>query len=266
MAKALLGGLALLILLLLSGCVQNAQSPPQTTNTGQTKSIDCAKAVQNLECYNKIADEFKKNGTNLGNMEFEIIGERCGFSGLTKEDVEICSFFYPAYCNKIQPNDLEVRKKVTEAARQHAGMFSLDQVIDSYNWVKDNISYLNVPLDKAEPYAPATTLYVGSGDCKNQAVLIASMIEAMGGKSRILIVPDCQHAYAQYYVGDESVDTQKLADSIGERYPFLQGFVHTQKDNKETWLTLDPAGANYAGGLHPDCLKATKQYVITKCN
>jgi len=240
------------------------EAVPQIMQT-EIQSIDCATVVQNLSCYNEEISKLSRNRVNLGNMTFQIVGEKCGLGGMTEEDVGLCVFYYPLYCDNIQPDNLEVRKATAQATKNVPGSYSLDQVIATYAWVKENVQYLNVPLDKHEPFEPDETLYVGSGDCKNQAVLLASMVSSLSGNTRIVIVPECEHAYAQVYVGDTSTDIQKLAGSISEHYLFQQGYVYAQKDSKGTWLTLDPAGANYPGAVLPACQKATKQYVITKC-
>ncbi len=242
----------LVTLLVLSGCAsqepaQNFQINTQFGNVN--KVVDCGSVVS-IYASNQLPG-------NAGKYQFPL--------GITQEDVQICVSFYPHYCNKIQPLNIEVKKAVTQAAKKDAGSYSLNQIIDAYKWVKDNIIYLNVPLDQADPLNPQDTLYIGSGDCKNQAVVIASMVEAIKGSSRIVIMPECEHAFAQVYLGDSNYDVANLANIIGQTYPSLQGYVFAQKFFNETWLTLDPAGANYPGGVLSQCLDATTQYVITKC-
>ena len=185
--------------------------------------------------------------------------------GVTQDDIQNCLFYQQNYCNKIKSDNIEVLKAVSQATKNDAGAYSLDQVIDSYKWTKENIHYLNVPLDEMAPRNPEDTIAIGSGDCKNMAILLASFVESIGGASRIIIVPQCTHAFAQVYIGDSNVDTQKLAISVASRYPGIQTETFTQKQDGKTWMALDAAGANYAGAVLPECQAATKEYIVTKC-
>ena len=64
------------------------------------------------------------------------------------------------------------------------------------------------------PLSTSQTLYTSSGDCKNQAVLIASMVESIGGTAKVVADPSCDHAYALVYISNQSQDMQSIANTI----------------------------------------------------
>lgn len=136
-------------------------------------------------------------------------------------------YFEQIYCKKIDPYNMDVRMAASEAVRAHPGTYSIDQLLDIYDWVKSNINYLNVPISlPVTPYSPSETLTTKSGDCKNQAVLIASMIESIGGSARVVGQPSCQHAYTIVYFTNSSSDIQDYVDTIFYHYfPCKGGFI-----------------------------------------
>lgn len=153
-----------------------------------------------------------------------------GKIGISKSDVIFVSAysseenFNKIYCPKIDPYNIEVRKAASEAVRAHPGDYSIDQLLDIYDWIQSNVNYLNVPVDlPATPYSPPETLATKSGDCKNQAVLIASMIKSIGGDARVVIEPSCTHAYT--IVSFPNKSPEESIDKITNHYfPCRNGF------------------------------------------
>lgn len=182
-----------------------------------------------------------------------------------------CDYMYNEYCDKIVPEDLAVREAAAEAISGHPGAFSLNQLLDVYDWVHANVFYQNVPIDKWPPYPPNETLNTKSGDCKNQAVLIASMVEAIGGSARILYIPECKHAFSEVYLGADQ-DVNDLSDAVWAHYDVVEGTYPTwhiskNKDNQtENWFIFDTAGGYYPGNTIPDCMNASTVYYLLDCN
>ena len=169
------------------------------------------------------------------------------------------------YCDKISPYDLEVRKAAADATRNHPGSYSIDQLLDIYDWVKQNINYLNVPVEvPITPYPPNETLYTKSGDCKNQAVLIASMVKAIGGSSKVILDPSCNHAYAIVFADYTNQSMQPVADSISLHYN-QQLYIQWLTFGDENWLIFDPAGGNYPGNTLPECSGNRTIYEVNSC-
>jgi hypothetical protein len=174
------------------------------------------------------------------------------------------------YCDKFTPTDLEVRKAASDAISKHPGEFSVNQLLDIYDWVHENVFYQNVPVNLTyQPYYPNETLRTKSGDCKNQAVLIASMVEAIGGSARVLLIPGCQHAFAEVYLGN-GTDTNITADAVRAHYPKASGkivwwHVHNTSNTTENWFVFDTAGGEFPGQTIEDCFNASQTFVVYDC-
>jgi hypothetical protein len=171
--------------------------------------------------------------------------------------------YYGAFCDKINPYDLKVREASAEAIRGDSGSYNIDQLLDVYDWVKENIQYQSVPL-AGIPYPPSDTLATKSGDCKNQAVLIASMIEAIGGNARVIVDPLCVHAYTIVYFANTSQDMQHYLDTISSHYHKPLNFQWEVFDGGN-WMIFDPAGGNYPGDTLPECSGDRTIYSIDGC-
>ncbi len=84
-----------------------------------------------------------------------------------------------------------------------------------------------------------------SGDCEDHAILLASMIEAIGGATRIILIEN--HAFVSVYIGDES-HASKVIEAIKNYYDVELPFVRWV-DNGERWLILESTGGYYPGDL-----------------
>jgi Transglutaminase-like superfamily len=185
-------------------------------------------------------------------------------------DTPPCDSMFAGYCDKFDETDLAVRQAAADAISKDPGAFSINQLLDIYDWVHNNIFYQNVPLDMYPPYYPNQTLATRSGDCKNQAVLIASMVEAIGGSARVLIVPDCHHAFSEVYIGTD-INTDTISAAIYSHYNTHGSGVswHTSRNSEnqtDYWFIFDTAGGNYPGQTIPECLKSNQTFVLQDCN
>lgn len=171
--------------------------------------------------------------------------------------------YFSEYCDKINPYDLSVREAAAKAIHNHPGTYSIDQLLDIYDWVKSNIIYQNVAL-RGIPYSAQETLTTGSGDCKNQAVLIASMILAIGGNAKVVADPSCEHAYAIVKFGDVGEDVSSFNQAIINHYgPKVT--VESFKDDEGTWVIFDPAGGMYPGNTLSECTGERTVYELDSC-
>ena len=178
-----------------------------------------------------------------------------------------CDAYQEVYCDKFNPMDIDVREAAAEAISKHPGSYSANQILDIYDWVHQNIRYQNVPVNLTyEPYSPAETLRTKSGDCKNQAVLIASMIEAIGGSARVLIIPECQHAFAEVYIGGNSTKNRFVNVTFAHYSTAPEVHWHTSKNDTEIWFPLDTAGGSYPGNTIEDCWNVSQTFVLYNCN
>jgi len=172
--------------------------------------------------------------------------------------------YYGMYCDKINPYDLSVRQAAADAIRKHPGSYSTTQLFDIYDWVRGNIIYQNVALTEFPPYPPSETLLTKSGDCKNQAVLIASMIEAIGGTAKVVLDPTCKHAYTIVYLGPAENDISAFTYEIALRYGLDTSVTYFTGANG-LWVIFDPAGGNYPGNTLPECSGNRTVYYVTSC-
>ena len=185
-------------------------------------------------------------------------------------DTPPCDGMFAGYCDKFDETDLAVRQAAAQAISKHPGAFSINQLLDIYDWVHTNVFYQNVPLDMWPPYYPNQTLATKSGDCKNQAVLIASMVEAIGGSARIIIRPDCHHAFAEVYVGTD-INTDTINAAIYSHYNThgngISWSTYTNSKNQtDYWFIFDTAGGNYPGDTIPECFNASQTFVLQDCS
>ncbi|MFH1399453.1 MAG: transglutaminase domain-containing protein [Candidatus Woesearchaeota archaeon] len=171
--------------------------------------------------------------------------------------------YYSTFCDKINPYDLSVREAVTEAIKNDPGSYSVAQLFDIYDWVVDNIIYQNVPLSGI-PYPARETLVTKSGDCKNQAVLIASMIAAIGGTTKVVLDPSCQHAYTIVLFGKADGKLTGFSQTVAEHYG-ANVQVRYFSDDKGIWVIFDPAGGKYPGNTLPQCSGNRLVYYVTSC-
>jgi len=171
--------------------------------------------------------------------------------------------YFGSYCDKINPYDLSVRQAAADAIRNHPGAYSVDQLFDVYDWVRKNIMYQSVAL-AGIPYSPSQTLATRSGDCKNQAVLIASMIGAIGGTAKVVANVECEHSYAIVLFGSPDMDMTSFSQAVTNHYG-SNTRVTTQKNDKGVWVIFDPAGAIYPGSTLGACYGSKTVYEVTSC-
>ncbi|NYZ79086.1 transglutaminase domain-containing protein, partial [Candidatus Micrarchaeota archaeon] len=185
-----------------------------------------------------------------------------------KENYSPCKEFLTVYCDKFDSSDIIVREAASEAISNHPGEFSVNQLLDIYDWVHTNVFYQNVPVNLTyQPYYPNETIRVGSGDCKNQAVVIASMVGAIGGTARVLLIPGCSHAFAEVYLGN-GTDLNVTKNAVWAHYPQAAGQTvnwHYDNTSNETWFIFDTAGGNFPGQTIKECLNASQTFAIYDC-
>ncbi|MDO8554624.1 MAG: transglutaminase-like domain-containing protein [Candidatus Micrarchaeota archaeon] len=264
----------LFIGLLFAGCCGVVPDVPNDDNSKDT-TLRCTDGTAYGTCsYNQ--PQFCNLGylvndtVHCGCPEGQVVhGTTCGFPRPVKEMPRYNFTFYEntepylsAYCTKIDPYDLSVRKAAADAIRKDPGSYSFDQLFDIYDWVKENIIYQNVPL-AGIPYPSSETLITKSGDCKNQAVLIASMVNSIGGTSKVVADPACVHAYAIVYFGSTK-DLSSFTNAVTNHYGSDVSINYfTLEDG--IWVIFDPAGGSYPGDTLPACSGDRTAYFITSC-
>ncbi len=191
-----------------------------------------------------------------------------GWYGCNNLSASPCDLFQTIYCDKITPGDLAVREAAAAAISKHPGPYSVNQLLDIYDYVRANVPYQNVAVNLTwQPYPPSQTLATKSGDCKNQAVLIASMVEAIGGTSRVLLIPGCSHAFSEVYIGNVST-LEAFNQAVFSHYQYSPA-VNWHNSSGQIWFIMDTAGGQYPGQTIPECLNssdAPQTFVLNDCN
>jgi len=129
--------------------------------------------------------------------------------------------------------------------RSHGGGFNLAQACDLWENVYRTWTYVDDPRG-SEYFSPASrTIALGmKGDCDDFAIVVAAMIESVGGSSRIVTAQNGTggHAYPELYIGDNSTRFDAAAAYIRQRYHITDVGCHITEDADGTrhyWLNLD---------------------------
>ncbi|HNX48139.1 MAG TPA: hypothetical protein PLC39_04405 [Methanomassiliicoccales archaeon] len=148
------------------------------------------------------------------------------------------------YYNKVNGLiDLEVVSSMASDVRSAVpGNYSLLQVIEAYELISQSIDYAEDEDNHWQ--SPAETIALGSGDCEDHSLLMASLITVLGGNCRVNLIAG--HAFPSVYVGNDSV--------IGEVIETIQAYygnpvpVHYTVDDLGYWMIVDTNGLPYVGG------------------
>jgi transglutaminase-like putative cysteine protease len=147
----------------------------------------------------------------------------------------------------IDPMDQDVRNTAVNIAKNHEGMYNVYQVCEIFQFIKENISYVNDPRGNENYWsAPYQTVDVGAGDCEDQSVLFGALISAIGGTGRIYLTDS--HAFAGIYVGNSITTRDEILSAINSYYDADLRFAWLE-DELGYWLIIDTINAMHPGGL-----------------
>jgi hypothetical protein len=151
------------------------------------------------------------------------------------------------YYNRVNSriNFTAVEDVVGEIQAAYPGAYNSLQIAQAYEWVYSNIKYAE---DSDGDYWQSTTetLSLGEGDCEDHAILMASIIGALGGNARVNVISE--HAFPTVYVGNDSSYLVPLRTSLNSYYGTEFQICFLQ-DSLGFWLVVDTTGFPYAGGL-----------------
>jgi len=143
--------------------------------------------------------------------------------------------------------------------KSHSGDYSISQICDEWEYVYKRWTYVNDP-NGFEYWSPASrTINIGlKGDCDDFAILMASLTESIGGKSRIVLVSG--HAYPEVYIGDDDEKMHKITEYITKRYNCKTIHYHTENGSdgvSRYWLNLDWSAKHPGGPFDDEDMKIT---------
>lgn len=157
----------------------------------------------------------------------------------------------------LTPMDPITRNTAVKIAARKEGPFHVEQVAEIWGAVREPWKYVNDPEGREYFATASETIDNGYvGDCDDFAITLASMITAVGGKARIVLMdgPKGGHAYAEACVQGDPV---KVAAALTKHYKarFRRYIVGTRpteiayrsSEDCPMWLNLD-WNSNVPGG------------------
>ncbi|MEY4652041.1 MAG: hypothetical protein RI884_622 [Pseudomonadota bacterium] len=160
---------------------------------------------------------------------------------------------YRAYVDANSVRNIAVQV-VSPYAGAHGGeQEKMLQAAALFEYVKSRVNYVYDPItmqggqkkDVDFLAAPADTLQIGGGDCDDQALLMASLLSAVGLENRILFVDSPEngaHLLTQFAVDASlSDDVASILDSFyegNERVPDSRSYLPFVQDGR-VWLIAD---------------------------
>jgi hypothetical protein len=149
----------------------------------------------------------------------------------------------------LSPMDALTRNTAVKLAARNQGPFHVEQVAEIWAGVRQPWRYVNDP-DGREYFATATESIQNGyiGDCDDFAVTLASMVIAIGGQARVVLMdgPKGGHAYAEACVQGEPT---KVASTLMKHYKnkfrrYISGSIpktiaYRSSATCPIWLNLD---------------------------
>ncbi|MCQ2286557.1 MAG: GYF domain-containing protein [Bacteroidales bacterium] len=179
--------------------------------------------------------------------------KQCNITGKNRRLIEACDY----------DNDI-VRNKAVSIAGSTPGTFNIGQVCDIYDYCRKNWKYVNDAKKKSTVEYASKTLKNGlNGDCDDFAVLVASMIMAIGGEIRITYAytEDSGHAFTEVNVGKSDL-IKDIEKYIMKRYPNGYSSTSYKRDaDGNCWLNLD-WWDYYPGGRYFEADRGIRFYLL----
>ena len=151
--------------------------------------------------------------------------------------------------DKLDLGNQNIADTAMTMAAEYPGEYNINQVCEIYNALagRNGWFYFSDPANKNRYQNANLTLQmgkkentVGLGDCNDFAILMASLIQSIGGSTRILFAFDNQnktgHAYTELYLGDKGDPLVNSTLHWLEREYYPQKIVGFDYSGNETWL------------------------------
>ncbi|TVR34682.1 MAG: hypothetical protein EA404_02125 [Spirochaetaceae bacterium] len=214
-----------------------------------------------IERYQAVQTEKEAYAEEVARLRRKL--EQIDTAGIRAEDLSRVT----SYREAVRPAVPLVRDFAVKLAAEHPGTYysapgssmpsreGLLQVLTIHRYVAASWKYVNDPrYIRGNYYSPADrTIAAGLvGDCDDFATLMASAVEAVGGRARILhgICADGAHAWAEVYIGNRAAWQQAMS-VLGARYPRRRISHITPQHANDYWLSLDWQVGVYSCGNSP---------------
>ncbi len=163
----------------------------------------------------------------------------------SREEASIRARIASRIAASIDPNHPRTRNLAVQLAADDDGPFHVEQVARVWAHVRRQWRYVSDPLG-AEYFARASeTIENGlAGDCDDFATVVIAMLQAIGGRGRMVMVEGDEggHAYAEVCIHAPATDVaSRLAAFYRNSSPsFPVGQIHYRSDATcPVWLNLD---------------------------
>lgn len=213
------------------------------------------------------ADSFRRAAERLGLRDD---GDEQGPAASAQER-SIRRRIAPRVTAALDPTASRTRNEAVQIAAQDEGPFRIEQVARIWSHVRAEWRYVNDPHGDEFFARASETIHNGyAGDCDDFAIVLASMVEAIGGESRIVMLDGEQggHAYTEVCIREAPEEVaRRLAVHYRrnwDRYLGQQQLsnIHFRSSTAcSVWLNLDwnarvpggPYGHEYwAVAIYPD--------------
>jgi len=168
-----------------------------------------------------------------------------------------------AFDSRVEPENPKVRTEAVALVARYPGDYTIDQISLIYTHLKDGWRYVRDPRGiDYYMYANETLKVgekascVGAGDCDDFAILMAALVESVGGTTRIVLAHNNStggHSFAEVYLGQlngEGSRVTEVIDWLKTNFNIDKIYTNVDTDTKDVWLNLD-WGADEKGNMHP---------------
>jgi len=163
-------------------------------------------------------------------------------------------------------SDNNTKDYASQLAAMYPGTYNVGQVANIFDYVVYNWKYVNDSRGKEDFRKASRTIKNNlTGDCDDFAILMAALIESIGGTTRISFAYNAQgegHAFAEVLATDRKEDIQLVNNLINEVYGENSYDINFSQDEAgKCWLNLDWFGEpKHLGGKYFDFVKRTIYY------
>jgi len=163
---------------------------------------------------------------------------------------------------KLDQDDPYIADTAMTMAADYPGQYNINQVSQIYiTMAQGGWFYYNDPAG-SESYQNANLSLkrgkikntIGMGDCDDFAILMASLVQSIGGSARVTFAYDNDnqsgHAYSELYLGENGTsEVDQIVDWLKSEYR-VEDLPGINKTGSEVWLNLD-WGEDITKGAYP---------------
>jgi hypothetical protein len=179
----------------------------------------------------------------------ERAGEQVGTGAASPQEASIRAHSRDAVVAALDSTNPITRNTAVQLAAADEGPYHVEQVARVWNEVRARWHYVNDPRGQ-EYFARASESIANdyAGDCDDFAIVLAAMITAIGGESRVVMMdgPGGGHAYAEACIQGDPDDVRDKLSSYYRRHrdrrlgrQRLREIHYRPSESCPVWLNLD---------------------------